>query len=206
MPTNHDHRRRQNAMDYVRRMVLERTHLKAQRERIEKSKQNLLSFRLQAYTSQGTTLPAIPNHQIALLENGAALVRGNFAFQAAFRTVDDLNTSLAKRPLNIDLTDLLLLALNHLQTRTSRFEEGYSRSRELQPGLTSEGQRRMIKAAPQRAYHSLLVGNATPLVPSPLRQITSVNDDDSWDVAPENGNISWEDHFKWINAASSAGW
>ncbi|KAI0196712.1 hypothetical protein EV127DRAFT_417410 [Xylaria flabelliformis] len=212
MPTKHHQGRRQDAMDYVRRVVLERTHLKAQRERIEKSKQNLFRFRLQAHPSwfrQGaaaTTLPAIPDHQIALLENGAALVRGNFAFQTAFQTVGDLDTSLAERPLNIDLTGLLLLALNHLQTRTSQFEESYARVRELQPGFTSEGQRRIVKAAPQRAYHSLLVGNTTPLAPSPLRQITGVHDDDSWDVAADNENISWEDYVKWGNTASSEGW
>ncbi|KAI1747648.1 hypothetical protein F4782DRAFT_551893 [Xylaria castorea] len=204
-------------MDYVRRMVLERTHLKAQKERIENAKQKLLNFRLQAHPSwfntQGVAAmnhpPTIPDQQIAILDNCAALVRGNFAFQSAFQNVDHLDINNNNTPITIDFTGLLLLALNHLETGTSRFDEGYGRARELKPGFTGEGRRRIVRAAPQRARHSLLVGDTTPLVPSPLSQITGVDDDDSWDVvAVEDENTSWEDYVQWDNstAPTSEGW
>ncbi|KAI0449381.1 hypothetical protein F5B21DRAFT_509242 [Xylaria acuta] len=188
--------------DWLRHQVLEWQHLKSQEKLVGDAKEKLVDLRTLAHLAWNTdgvaaNPPAvIPANEVRDFSDSVGFVKRHIQYQWVFGSVEQLDAIL--RELNgYCCMDWLLVAMEGLETRIDGFKIRYN---ETSKSSSRAGCYR------RRAEHSLLLGHTTPQTPSPLRQVTGVNDDDPWDEVANNEVSSWEDYVNWDQSGPSEGW
>ncbi|KAI0444172.1 hypothetical protein F4803DRAFT_549378 [Xylaria telfairii] len=187
---------------HIRRMAVQDNYAKVQKRRVQDALVQIEAFKRcrNIFWEMGGTAARpcsfVPRHEFYFINDLVGLLVYHFEHQFIFKSLGDLEarrTTLSARLFLISLFE----ALKQVRDRVVAIDEMHEKAYRKELRRSRGARKRRIKSAKQRATHSLQVGVTTPLRPSPLRQVTGVDDGDTWDAQKANAEFSWEDYINW---------
>ncbi|KAH8168233.1 hypothetical protein CIB48_g46 [Xylaria polymorpha] len=171
----------------LRRTVVQNNYVKVHKSRIEQAVQEIKIFRRRRHIcwewagTMARPCPLIPEDEVRTVNSFIGLLKDCFEHQRLFKSLGELEECRTRHAARAFLS-CLFEALRKIKRRVARIEDAHEEAwkKELRHSRGAHGRR--VRSAKLRATHSLAVGVTTPRCPSPLRQVTGVNDGDAWDA------------------------